>query len=90
MHTKKRKDVQISRLAGLDCINRSVKANTWSWDHGSRLYFWRWGREFWKEARDGVKIWIQSDLPNFRDKQQVPKDNDTFKKVQEKVQKVRD
>jgi hypothetical protein len=54
------------------------------------LYFWCWGEEFWKEARDGVKIWIQNEMPKFKDKQQLPKDKDTFLKVQSKVNKVRE
>jgi hypothetical protein len=90
IHKRERKCVQTSRESGIDCIRRSIRASTWAWDHGSRLYFWRWGNEFWEEARDGVKIWIQGDLPNFKERQQLPKEKDTFVKVQKKVNKVRE
>ena len=78
-----------SRLAGIDCIERVVRSSEWEWDDGSRVFFWRWGPEFWKEARDGARVWVKADLPKCRDKQSVPKDNETKEKVKKKIQKVR-
>jgi len=55
--------------AGIDCLTRASLASAWEWDGGSRPFFWRWGREYWKEARDGAKVWIGANLPSCKEKQ---------------------
>ena len=76
--------------AGVDCIVRASAASAWEWDGGSRPFFWRWGREYWKEARDGARVWVGADLPSCKEKQRVPKDPDIKAKVRKKVNKVRE
>jgi hypothetical protein len=88
-HTSSSPDVKQSVGAAKDCITRASHASTWGWDDGSRPFFWRWGDEYWKESRDGTKIWIKDKLPKYSKKQRVSKDKHTRMKEQEKVQKVR-
>jgi hypothetical protein len=83
------KDVMMSREAAVDCIERSTKATAWEWTQGSRPYFWRWGKAYWQEARDGAKVSVQSKLPKFEEKQDIPKDKVKRKLIQDKVGKVR-
>ena len=76
--------------AGVDCIGRASAASAWELDGGSRPFFWRWGRKYWKEARDGARVWVGADLPSCKEKQRVPKDPDIKAKVRKKVNKVRE
>jgi hypothetical protein len=89
VHTSNTKDIKLSVAAAKDCITRVSKATTWSWDDGSRPFFWRWGYDYWKESRDGTKIWVKEKLPKYSKTQRVSKDKATRMKEQEKVQKVR-
>ena len=75
--------------AGVDCITRATKTSAWEWDGGSRPFFWRWGREYWQEARDGAKVWVKGDLPSCKEKQRVPREKDIYDQVKKKVTKVR-
>ena len=49
-------------------ILRQVSGSSWwEWTSGSSLFFWRWnGREQVKAARDGIKIFVASALPQQR------------------------
>ena len=58
-----------SVAAGIDCIEQTGSASAWEWDGGSRPFFWRWGKEYWKEARDGARVWVRGDLPKCTEKQ---------------------
>jgi hypothetical protein len=90
VHTADTRDIKLSVSAAKDCITRVTKSSTWSWwDDGSRPFFWRWGGDYWKESRDGTKIWIKAKLPKYSKTQKVSKDKATRMKEQEKVQKVR-
>ena len=82
-------DVKESRIAGVDCIVRSCRATEWSWEDGSRPYFWRWGNKWWREARDGAKVRIKGILPECKDKTRLPKEKDEVQKIKEKIGKVR-
>lgn len=44
------------RLALQDCIERCTQSTWWDCDGGSRLFFWRWGDLWRREARDGVVL----------------------------------
>jgi len=81
--------MQGSLDAGVDCITRSTKASAWEWDGGSRPFFWRWGREYWLEARDGAKVWVKGELPTCKEKQRVPREKEIYEQVKKKVSKVR-
>lgn len=71
-----------------ECVNKAAKATEWKWDGGSRTFFWRWG-ENWRSSRDGAKVHVQNKLPNCRDKQFVPKDDNVKLKMKEKLSDVR-
>ena len=77
------KDVEAAK----DCFERVIKASTWKWDGGSRLFFWRWGK-FKITARDGAPTFVQGKLPRCREKQSVPKDTRTLGLVQKKLSDV--
>ena len=83
------KDMENNREAGVDCLTRASQCSVWVWKGGSRPFFWRWGEEFWLEARDGARIWIQDKLPKCRKRQRLSSDEGTRKKVIEKISKVR-
>ena len=53
--------------AAKDYFERVVKATTWKWDGGSRLFFWYWG-EFKTMAQDGAATFVYRKLPRCRDK----------------------
>jgi hypothetical protein len=36
-----------------DCLEQCEKSDWWQWEHGSRLFFWRWPSIWRNEARDG-------------------------------------
>ena len=84
-----RHEIALDIKAARDCIIRVSKASTWKWNNGSRLFFWRWG-EFEKEARDGARVFVQSKLPNCKDKQSAPKDKHTLRLVRDKLSDVRE
>ena len=88
-NTSKLTGMEDSIAAGVDCITRATKASAWEWDGGSRPFFWRWGREYWREARDGAKVWVKGNLPTCKEKQRVPRDAGIFAQVKKKVDKVR-
>ena len=39
-----------------DCLARARRSDWFEWNDGSRLFFWRWPEESWREARDGMNI----------------------------------
>ena len=73
---------------GTDCIRRAIKCTAWTWERGSRLFFWRWG-EFRHVARDGAETFIQGKLPRCTKTQKAPKEKKTLELVQEKLRNVR-
>jgi hypothetical protein len=88
-HKASRTDILKSRLAAVDCMERASVATAWEWSNGSRPHFWRWGKAYWMEARDGAKVAVCDKLPNFRKRQDLPKDKNTKTLIQGKVNKVR-
>jgi hypothetical protein len=42
------------RPAIRDCVMRCANSTWWDWKDGSRLFFWRWPKLWWLEARDGA------------------------------------
>ena len=45
--------------AGTDCLYYATLCSWWEWLGGSRLFFWRWTKEFKTYARDGILIcWL--------------------------------
>ena len=83
-----REDIQESINAYLECMEKVYKCKEWTWDGGSRTFFWRWG-DHWKGSRDGARVHVKSNLPNCRDKQSIPKDQKVKEKIIEKLSDVR-
>ena len=52
----KKRDVEAAR----ECVSRAGRSTFMEWADGSRLFFWRWPREFRDDARDGMKLWYNS------------------------------
>ena len=46
--------------AGRECIERAANSTFMEWTDGSRLFFWRWPKEFQEDARDGIRLWYSS------------------------------
>jgi hypothetical protein len=62
------KDLQ----AGRAVLSQILQSSWWEWSHGSSLCFWRWnGVEQIRAARDGMKIFVQSTLPQGRRLKQI-------------------
>lgn len=56
-------NIQANREAIIDCLLRCAALTWWNWDHGSRLFFWRWPPIWRYEARDGsgeILTWASS------------------------------
>jgi hypothetical protein len=74
--------------AGLDCLRRAGEATVWKWNKGSRPFFWRWG-EFWKTARDGAKVCVETELPRCTTRQTKSKEEDVNLLMAKKLSDVR-
>ena len=46
-----------------DCLRRTEGCTYWSWNRGSRLFFWKLPAEWRKDFRDGVPFWKVSTPP---------------------------
>jgi hypothetical protein len=66
-----------------------MRASWWGWDVGSSLFFWRWLKEFRKEARDGMPVRISGMLPMYRKPQQAERDPLKQTKIEKKLESVR-
>ena len=82
------RETEMDIIAGVDCIRRAIGCTAWSWPRGSRLFFWRWG-EFSQSARDGARVCVQGDLPNYSKRQKAPSKRKNLKLVQAKLNDVR-
>lgn len=88
-NSKERKDIEESIAGFLEGLYKAYECKEWSWDGGSRTFFWRWG-EHWKSSRDGAEVHVYKDkLPSCKEKQSVPKDSAIRDKVVEKISNVR-
>lgn len=74
---------------GADCCRRAHLASWWSWEGGSRPFFWRWPEKYQSEIREGVPSWFQSQVQKWVKPQRRPKDADTLRLVKEKIEVIR-
>jgi hypothetical protein len=74
--------------AGRDALDRGMRASWWGWDAGSALFFWRWPKEFLKEARGRTPVRISGMLPKYRKPQQAERDPLKRTKIEEKLESV--
>jgi hypothetical protein len=56
---------------GQDGLRWGMSSSWWGWDAGSTLFFWRWPKEFRKEARDGTHVRISGMIPKYRQPQRM-------------------
>lgn len=64
-HEKRNEQLLHDVQCGLRVLRQVSTSSWWEWTGGSSLFFWRWnGREQIQAARDGIKIFVASALPN--------------------------
>ena len=73
---------------GMEGLQRVIQGSWWEWNYGSTLFYWRWPVEIREAARDGVPVFIQSELPRYRRKQRPPDKEYMLIKMKEKLSKV--
>lgn len=56
-----------------DCISRAADATWWSWDAGSRPFFWRWPSDYLEVSRIGVEVWFDGCVQPWTRKQRGAK-----------------
>ena len=88
-HKANHYDTLISIDCALDCFVRSGECTEWKWEKGSRPYFWRWGEDNYKDARDGPRVMVKGELPSYKTRQRLSKDKEVVDKVRKKIEKVR-
>ncbi len=72
-----------------ECMEKAAGCTWWKWDAGSRLFFWRWPKEYVIEARDGCKCWYNpSKLPRYLIPQRPPSNPEMTDKIREKLADV--
>jgi hypothetical protein len=89
-HPKSNNEYVRDLEVGLEAITRAANSTWWSWEDGSTLYFWRWPPHLKVNVRDGTPLFVDWDLlPNYKRKQQWPKDEMSRVKLETKIMKVR-
>ena len=74
---------------GKDAFDRAKGSSFWSWDLGSKPFFWRWQPEVQKDMQGSSKLFvIKSKLPRYHRKQDLPRDKTILRRITEKIQKV--
>ena len=91
LHPRSNKEFVKDLEVGLDAITRAANSTWWSWEDGSTLYFWRWPSHLKINVRDGTPLFVDWNImPNYKRKQQWPKDELSRVKLESKIMKVRD
>jgi hypothetical protein len=74
--------------AARDCMQRCGDATWWSWDGGSRPFFWRWPLDYQTVVRDGHPAWFTAPVVPWRRKQRAPAP-DRFAMIKDKLDTIR-
>jgi hypothetical protein len=74
----------------LDCIRRAANSTWWSWDDGSRPFFWRWPEEYVSQVRDGVNVWFDGSVSHFTRKQKGTLNTTRSEMIRTKLDTIRD
>lgn len=82
-------DLRVDLVVGCEALRVAMLATWWAWEARSVLFFWRWPREFRKEARDGTPVRIQGHLPKYRKPQRMEQDEVIREKLFSKITKIR-
>jgi hypothetical protein len=90
-YSRRHQDDEIRKDANAmaDVMHRVYGSDWWEWNKGSTLFFWRWHPEFKASVRDGIPIFMGYRQPTYRVPQPSPRSEDTKRKVQAKLSKVR-
>ena len=88
-HKSDAADTSKSIECAVDCFRRMGACSEWKWPLGSRPFFWRWGLEFMKDARDGPVVYVKGELPRCHKRQTLARNPSVRQKVKEKIEKVR-
>ena len=76
-------------IAIRDCVKRCALSDWWTWEHGSRLLFWRWPPVWINEARDGSPgFHFKQPRPQLRFPQVPLKEEWIILKDKEKLEKL--
>jgi hypothetical protein len=78
------------RIAARDCIHKASNASWWSWDMGSRPFFWRWPPDYQEVIREGVPVWFRGPGIYYKVKQKNPGSEEMIKIVKKKLANIRD
>lgn len=86
------RDIDLSELGrdlkrGRLILRQVLRSKWWEWSYGSSLFFWRWnGAEQVAAARDGMRMYVQSQLPVGRKRQKVRLKPEVQALVAEKIE----
>ena len=75
--------------AGKDCCRRAFGASWWSWDEGSRPFFWRWPKPYQQSILSGVPVWFELPVTNWKRRQREPKNEEVLRLMREKLDVIR-
>ena len=77
-------------LAAKDCIQRAANASWWSWDDGSRPFFWRWPSDYQLQVRDGAKVYFEGRVIPSTQAQKAADENNRCRMISGKLKTIRD
>lgn len=75
--------------AGKDCCRRAFGSSWWSWDAGSRPFFWRWPVTYRSAILHGVPVWFEEPVNKWRRRQREPKNQEVRELMKEKLNVIR-
>jgi hypothetical protein len=75
---------------GSECIQRHAQSTWWTWDNGSRPFFWRWPPEYLAVIWDGLPIHMLGTPPLYDKPQDNEHCKETRAKVRENLQQVQE
>ena len=87
-NNSKLKRMQTRKELLLDGLKRGLSSSWWEWKGGSTCFYWRWLPELRKEVRDGVRVHVETKLPQFRKPQRFSLSKEDMEKLKGKVQTV--
>ena len=73
-----------------DCISRAADATWWTWDVGSRPFFWRWPADYVPQIRDGHKVWFDGEVNPWTRKQRESKVAERSILIRSKLDTIRE
>ena len=79
---------EVVRKEGIEAMLYANATSWWNWDKGSKLFFWRWPKEFFNHALFGEYPRLIADPPVYFSNQMKIKDPKTLEQVQSKIELV--